>query len=180
MAKRQTMSGEDVTGITSAYNQAISAYNASMGSVSVSDLLGSFNGNKSDLARALADTTGTKYASQMKNIGRWLAYESGERGPQARNPANSKTAGRFQGLYAAMNPPSNVSIAITGWIGYDDDFRHRSIVIPAPGDARQINAGAFVSAMRAGDTHAAYREAFAAYAPSLSVAEADSIDIQFD
>lgn len=181
MAKRQTMSGEDTEVIKGAYNAAMGDYAASLGPVRISDLLMGFNGSKSDLARGLAEATGTKYQSQMKNIGRWLAYEQGSRGAQARNPANSKTASRFANLYANINPPSGfMGISITGWIGYDNDYRYRSIDIPAPGDGRRINTSAFVDAMKAGDTHAAYAAVFAAYAPALSVAEADNISIRFD
>lgn len=193
MARKQAMSGEDTTVITSSTNSALNEYKSSIPNVSVTDLLQSFDGSKSDLARALAGvrsgqlpSRGTEdrrhYDTQMKNISRWMNYENGIRDKnKARNPefASSSTQDRFKDLHVKDNPPGDMSITISGWIGYDDDYRYRTVTIPAPGDGRSIDASAFLEAMQAGDTHAAYREVFAAYAPGLSVAQADSIDISF-
>lgn len=175
--KQNNPGTEDSEQITSAFTSAYSEYVAEQGPISVSELLMSFDGSKSELARALAEATGTKYESQMKNITRWLNYENGVRGPQARNPANSVTSSRFTDLYMSRNPPSGMSISITGWIGYDGgDFRHRTVNIDS--SLFPMNVAAFVADMRAGDTHGAYREAFAGYA-NLIVAEAEHVSINF-
>lgn len=167
---------EDSAVLMAEYNRAYNEYVADQ-KPTVTDMLMLFNGNKGDLAQALADATNTKRASQMKSIDRWLAYEKGERGAQARNPANSKTMERFAALYATKNPPSGMYISINGNIGYPGgDFRDRTIDFSTSEYA--VNMSAFVSAMNAGDTHAAYRAIFANYA-DLIVAEAYNIDISF-
>jgi hypothetical protein len=179
--KQNNPGTEDSEVITEAFNEAYREYTQAYGPVTVNDLLMSFDGDKSALARALAEATGTKYASQMKNISRWLNYEKGLRGAQARNPANSRTSERFTDLYTSRNPPPDMSITITGWIGYDTgsgtgDFRLRTVTVNS--SEYRINTGAFIIDMKAGNTHAAYREVFANYAP-LIVASADHIDLSF-
>jgi hypothetical protein len=175
---KRAMTGEDTAVITGGYQTAMRDYASNMGAISISNLLMSYDGNKGELARALADATGTKYASQMKNISRWLNYENGDRGPQARDFNKSKASqSRVKDLYIERNPPTNMSISITGWIGYDNDYRHRTVDIDST--MYNVSVAAFMSAMQSGNTSGAYREVFAGYAPALSVASADSVTISF-
>lgn len=180
MPKRRALTGGDTTVIAGAHTEAMNKYTASLGNVRVSGLLQSYNGSKSDLAHALANATGTKYQSQMSNINRWLAYESGSRDKRStRDPQKNKgTIDRLKEMFIAKNPPSSMSITITGWIGYDNDYRYRTITIAPP--LYNINTPAFVNSMRAANTHEAYREVFKPYAAALSVDSADNISIDFE
>lgn len=157
MAKRASFTEADTQAITNAYQTALTDYANSLGTLSVSDMLMQFNGSKSELAQALsgtADKKSTAYRTQYKNIDRWLKGE--------RNPARSRvTQNKFKSLYIQKSPPSNIDISITGWVGYDDKYYHRTINTSIPG--RGVNPGQFMQAMQAGNTRAAYNAAFSAY-----------------
>lgn len=198
MAKKRTYAGaggEDSAAISRAYQEGLQEYSRNLAPLSVQDMIMSIGGDKSAFIRELAGISqegklpakGTPerraYDSQAKNVSRWLAYERGDRGKQARNAEQSKpTQERFKNLYARNNPPSGrMSATITGWIGYDGDWRYRSIEIPPPmGGRGDIDTEAFNAAMAAGDTSAAYGVLFAAYAPGLTVSEATEFNIQYE
>jgi hypothetical protein len=193
MAKKEFGSHEeDAQALTDAYNDALVEYAGEIGPVSLGDLIQSFNGSKGALARSLAGLPETgklsdlsrsqqsKYATQFKNIDRWSRYEAGERSKQARNIERSKvTQNKVKNIFARREPPrGNVTATITGWIGYDRDWRYRTITIPAIG--REVDTEAFNTAMQAGDTSAAYRALFDAYAPALQVAQADHFKLTYE
>lgn len=177
---------EDTTTITASYTSAMNAYKATYGPAKVGDLIQQFDGNKGNLARALSGVGSGKlpakgtdnrkaYDAAQKSISRWLASETGS-GKQARKP-DSASQEKLNKLFQPP-PPKNMSITISGSIGYDGgDFRERTISM-GEGTMYRIDAGAFVSAMQAGDTHAAYGATLANYAP-LVIARADTVDIQF-
>lgn len=183
--------GEDSQALTNAWDSSIDEYKSDLGPVSITDMIELFDGDRNALARSLAGlpatgaiakmsrTEQTSYGTQAKNIDRWLRYEHGERGKQARNVERSRaTQDKIKNLFARRNPPQGeVTATITGWIGYNNDWRYRSISIPAIG--RSVDTEAFNAAMQAGDTGAAYRALFDAYAPGLTVAQADSFSIDY-
>jgi hypothetical protein len=172
---------EDRDAIKAAYDTGISKYASSLPPISVSQMLMGYNGSKSDLARALSSQGGGTYATQMKNISRWLAYENGVRDKnKSRNPGNNASQAKFKGLFASKNPPQgSTTVSISGWIGYPGDVRYRSITMDASNS--NIDTRAFASAMEQGDTQGAYRVIFEGYnAPALSVQQADSMSITFN
>jgi hypothetical protein len=166
------------TSINSYGRDAVQDYAKNLGPIRVGDMLMEYNGDKGQLAQALADASGTKRASQMKNIDRWTAWEAGKRGSQARDPGKNKgTQGVLKNLFMKGNPPQGMTISITGFIGYTGgDFRLRTVNIDSSQYA--INTGAFINAVNAGNAQAAYQAVFANYA-DLIVAQASHIDIQF-
>ncbi len=193
MARKQFAGGEeDAQALTSAYNDALVEYKEDIGPVSITDMIEAFNGDRNALARSLAGLPATgkissfskkdqgRYRDQYKNIDRWTRYENGDRSKQARNVARSRsTQEKMKNLFVKKVPPSgNVTASITGWIGYNGDWRYRSISIPAIG--RTVDTQAFNAAMAQGDTQAAYAALFDAYAPGLTVAQADSFTIEYE
>jgi hypothetical protein len=153
MASRSTDSTEDTQAITSATERALDEYKASLGTVSIADMLMTFNGSKSELAQALAGTSDkstTAYKSQYKNVDRWLKGE--------RNPARSKgTQTKFKDLSIKQNPPASMNVTVTGWMrGSDEKERYRTI-------SAKLNPASFLRAIQAGDTRAAYQSVFSAY-----------------
>lgn len=163
MAKRTEDTGEDTQAITGAYTGALDSFKADMGTVTAADMIMLFDGSKSELAQALAGTSdkkSTPYKTQYKNIDRWLKGE--------RSPARSRaTQNKFKDLMARRNPPSNINISVTGWIGYDGKYYYRTINTSIPG--RGVSSARFMDAMRAGDTRAAYNAMFSAYGVSNGV-----------
>jgi hypothetical protein len=181
-SKRATYTQEDTTALPEAVGRAMREYSASLGPIRVSDLLMEF-GSKRGLAEALASETGTKVDSQMKNISRWLNYEAGQRGSQARDPNRSRaTLNRLRSQMTARRPPRSMSITITGWIGYDDKYYFRTIHITLPGNGAAVSN--FLENMQKGDTHQAYQDVFQAYKVGrgvISVADDNpEISIDFD
>ena len=161
-----TVESEDTTALPQAFTQAYANYTSRQGNVRVSNLIMEYGGNKNALARELAGVGTGKLSSdeskrvqyQMKNISRWLNYEKGDRGSQARNPNNKATQARLQALMARKNPPKNMSVTVTGSIGYDEgDFRHRTVGNP-PIQVTGSNLMNFLEAMASGDTASADRK----------------------
>lgn len=170
-SKKRSYTNEDTTVIVQATNDALKTYSETSGPVRVSDLLQEYGGSKSALAREIAGvgpgklpSKGTDerkaYDAANKNIGRWLAYES-KSGKQARNPNTKDTQQRLKQALEKKRPPSNMSIKITGWIGYDNDFRYRTIETTLPNNGATTEA--FVQNMKDGNTSDAYQEVFQAY-----------------
>lgn len=171
-SKKRTYTNEDTTVIVQATNDALKTYSETSGPVRVSDLLQEYNGSKSALARQISGISDTgklpskgtaeraRYDAANKNIGRWLAYES-KSGKQARNPNTKDTQERLKQALEKKRPPSNMSIKITGWIGYDNDYRYRTIETTLPNNGATTEA--FVQNMKNENTSEAYQDVFQAY-----------------
>lgn len=194
MAKRQTSMGvEDTTAITHAVERGLSAYASGMGEVRVSDLVMEYGGSPAQLARALAGIPEGKlpgkgsddrkaYDASLRSVNRWLNYEAGT-GKQARNPNTKATQAKLKSLMARKRPPRSMSLTITGWIGYDNDVRWRTVGSPTPIHLSSERLSSFLENMQAGNTHAAYREVFTAYGASVLQVEQDpgtQIDLDFE
>jgi hypothetical protein len=183
--------GEDSKSLIAAYNEALVESQEARGPVSIMDMIQAFGGSRNTLARELAGISAkgtiasmskadqTSYKTQAKNIDRWLKYASGDRGKQARNVEKSKaTQNKMKSLFVKKVPPQGqVTASITGWIGYNGDWRYRTVSIPAIG--KSVDTKAFNEAMQAGDTRAAYAALFDGYAPGLTVAQADNFTISY-
>lgn len=167
MGKSRTYTNEDTTVIVQATNDALDKYNSQP--VSVSSVIMEYGGSKSALARELAGigpgklpAKGTAerkaYEAANKSIGRWLAAESGS-GKQSRKPSKESQE-RLKNVQKNRTP-STMSIHIEGWIGYDDDFRHRTIDVQLPNNGATV--GDFLDNMKNGNTEAAYQDVFQAY-----------------
>jgi hypothetical protein len=190
--------GRDNTALPEAVNTALEDWNANqlgnIGSVSVSDLLMDYNGNKSGLVRDLAGISQkgklpakgtperTAYDTQMRNVNRWLKSESGREG-QKRKP-NAAAQERFRELSAKKRPPQTANFIIVGTIAYSSDVRER--VIGA--DSQQINLtgdelSAFFDSIAQGHIQDAYQDLFSAYGVPGMVMQDDTtpeIDITFN
>src|SRR5579859_4875723 len=157
MAKRASYTDTDTSALPQAANSGLDSYKASLGKVSLNDMLMTYNGSKSELAQALAGTTdksSTAYKTQMKNINRWSKGE--------RNPERSRaTQDKFKGLFVQSNPPTSASVSITGWIGYDDKYYYRTISATLP--ARGVTVSQFMSQLQSGNIQGAYNAVFSAY-----------------
>lgn len=189
---RKTYTGddtEDIGALQKAWDDAlIESFDEPVTAI---DLLKAFMGDRNAIARMLAGlpasgklpARGTearaRYETQYKNLDRWLRYEAGDRGKQARSIEKSQaTQNKVRGVYGHKAPPVGaVGASITGWIGYPGDWRYRTIDIPAIG--KSVNTRAFNEAMQSGDLGAAYRALFDAYAPALSVVQADQFNITY-
>lgn len=180
---------QDTQALTVATNSALSDYKKSLSPVSVSGILMSLGGDKSELARQLAGVgpgklpdkgtlERTRYNTQMKNISRWLSYESGKRDKNKARSANNKaTQDKLKDVEIKAHPPKGMNISITGWIGDPSEgtFRLRTITIDTA--EFSIDIQAFLTNMSIENATQAYKEVFAHYAPNLMVAEAENIDI---
>lgn len=193
MARKEFLdSTEDTQALKDAYNDVLVEYKQDIGPVSISDMIQAFDGNKNALIRSLAGlpekgtiasmtkAQQTSYANQAKNVDRWVRYERGERGKQARNVERSRaTQEKMKNLFAKrVPPPGQVTANITGWIGYNGDWRYRTISIPAMG--KSVDTEKFNAAMASGDTRAAMQALFDAYAPAVTVAQADTFSIEYE
>ncbi len=187
MTKSNKVFTEDTTAITNSVATAYGNYVESQSTVRVTDLIiNNYNGNKSALAQELAGTNdkkSTAYKSQMKAIGRWLAFESGETNKKKiRNPNGKATQSKLKGLVARKTPPHKATITMSGYVYYDagKDARYRRI--PANGDI-QLSGNAlatFIKAMNDGDTHAAYQEVWAQYGGATDLELAEGSDTEFN
>lgn len=184
--------GEDAGALTGAYDEALVEYKNDLGKLSAKNLVEAFGGDRGALARSLAGLPAQgkvsgfssrdqgRYRDQYKNIDRWLRYEAGDRSKQARNIERSRTTQeKIKDIFVKREPPrGTVTATITGWIGYNGDWRYRTITIPAIG--KSVDTGAFNAAMAQGDTRGAYQALFDAYASGVTVAQADSFSLNYE
>lgn len=155
---------EDTTVLPQALATGFDEYTGKFGNQSASQMIQEYGGSKSQMAQKLAGTTdksSSAYNSQMKNIRRWLAYESGERGKQARSAQKSKvTQERFRAKMSQLHPPTKVNVVIRGRICVSNDCRDRTVGDKTPITA---NAGKVRDLINQGDVHGAYQELLASY-----------------
>src|SRR6266852_1486998 len=141
MATKRTYSGggnEDTQALQSAYDRGLREYAGNLGSFRATDMVMALGGDKSALGRLLSGisedeklpTRGTdarrSYDTQMRNINRWLASESGANVKEKRR-VSTQAQDKFRNAYVKQSPPNGrVTASITGWIGYDNQWRYRS------------------------------------------------------
>lgn len=173
--------------ITESYREALADY---YGAVRVSDVLQNFDGDKSALARVLAGVPldgslpksgtpeRTRYNSQLKAVGRYLDYErQGVKTSQNRNPQNAAAQQKLQQAQAVQNPPSGMSVTISGEICVSEDCRDRTVTIDSGRYPFDVNA--FMIAIYSGDEASAFTQVFSNYCKNMSVKVLDDIEIGF-
>jgi len=164
----------DSTVLPAAVERALADY---YGTIRITDLVQAYNGDVRELARDLADLKGTKEASQMRQINRWLKSESGREG-QRRTPSRSQAD--LRKLMAGRNPPANVTAKVRGKLkSTSGKYSKQRSVDTANAMGGPADAGALLDALLNGDMWDAYDALFSEYAPGLYAEEADSIDVSF-
>jgi hypothetical protein len=165
----------DQTALPAAVEAALDAYTSSL---RISDIVQAYGGGKEavkELAHDLAALTTTKDASQVRNINRWLAGESG-RGVQTRTPKRSM--GNLKQLYLQKNPPKNARIKATGGVVDPSKNRRNRTVDTANGKA-PVDAASLIDAVSRGDMWDAYDAMFAGYASGSYMEDASNMEVEF-
>jgi hypothetical protein len=144
----------------------------------VGDLVKQY-GSITDLARAVADYQGVdfKRGNQDKSVRRWLNFEKGVRGSQARNPFKDKrTAKMLKDLFKKKLRPPKMDARINGKIEVSEDVRDRVTDVD---DDYDIDAAEFLDAFEQDDQDAALDSIYADYCPGMTASEIYDIDIYF-
>jgi hypothetical protein len=190
--KKAPTTGEDTTALPA---EAKRVEDSLYRTPRISDMLMMFNGSKKDLISAIVadkverNEKGANKESVTRSVNRWLAFESGTPGKQARNPLASKgTRGLFDRLTekqdmkgAFSTPPGDMSVTIKGDIGYAEDVRYRTISFTVPQDLV-----ADILAKSKEDPSAGYRDLMSAYfripqgqPTPITVYQGASVDFSF-
>jgi hypothetical protein len=165
--------------LTDAVDAALDRYvDEFMPGWNVGDLVKQY-GSVTDLARAIADYQGTtfKRGNQDKSVRRWLNYEKGVRGSQARNPFKDKhTKQMLKDLFKKKLRPPKMNARINGEIEVSEDVRDRTTDVD---DDYDIDAPEFLEAFYDDDYDAAMDSIYEDYCPGMTANEIYEVEIYF-